>query len=90
MNDFAMMIDQQQVTHTHVAKAQTEWIDPKVISEFGVAHGDVASDSFAKAHSSKDAQRSSKARFAVSPLFFDVVEGRHRQKIGIAAQGCFS
>jgi hypothetical protein len=61
-----------------------------VISEFGVTNGDVSRNSFAKAHSSKDAQRSSKARFAVSPLFFDVVEGRHRQKIGIAAKGCFS
>jgi hypothetical protein len=73
-----------------VAKAQAEWIDPKVVSQFGIAHSDVASDPFAKAHASKDAQCSGEARFAISPLFFNVVKGRHRQKIGVATKGCFS
>jgi hypothetical protein len=90
MNDFAMMIDQQQVTHTHMAKAQTKWVHPKVISEFGVTNGDVSSDAFTKTHAPKNTQSAGKARLAIGALFFDIVEGWHCEQIGVAAQGCFS
>ena len=61
MNDFSVMVDQEQITDAHVTKAQAKWVDPKVISEFGVADGDMSRDSFAKSHATENAQGTSEA-----------------------------
>jgi hypothetical protein len=61
MNDFSVMVDQKQITDAHVTKAQAKWVDPKVISEFGVADGDMSCDSFAKSHATENAQGTSEA-----------------------------
>ena len=54
MHDFTMMVDQQQVADAHVAKAQTKWVHPKVISEFRVTNSDVSSHAFTKTHAPKN------------------------------------
>jgi hypothetical protein len=90
MHDLAMMIDQQQVTDSHVAKAQAEWVDPKVISEFGVTNSDVSSHAFTKTHAPKNTKGASEARLTIGALFFDIVEGWHCEQIGVATEsGCF-
>jgi hypothetical protein len=61
MNDFSVVVDQEQITDAHVTKAQTKWVDPKVISEFGVADGDMSRDSFAKSHATENAQSTGEA-----------------------------
>ena len=72
------MVHQQQVADAHVSKAQTKWVDPKVIGQFGVADGDVACDAFTKSHTTKNTQGTSEARLAIDALFFKGVECWHR------------
>ena len=67
-----------------MAKAQTKWVDPKVIGEFGVTDGDVTGDAFTKTHATKNTQGAGKARLAIGALFFDIVKRWHRQQIGVA------
>ena len=78
VNNFAMMVDQQQVADAHVSKAQAKWVDPKVVSQFGVAHGDVAGNAFTKTHTTENTQGAGEARLAIDALFFKGVECWHR------------
>lgn len=74
-DNIAVMVDQQKIARLHVAEALAERVDPEVIGQDGVTGGHMPGDAFAKAKASEDSQRAGKFCFAVSALFFEVVEG---------------
>ena len=57
-------------------KLLAERVDPEVVGELGVAHGDVAGDAFAEPEAPEDAQRAGQLLLAVEPLVLDRLEGR--------------
>ena len=69
------MVDQQKIACLHVAETLTERVHPEVIRQDWVTGGHVPCDAFAKPKASKDSQCASEFYFAVSALFFEVVEG---------------
>ena len=59
-----------------MAEAPAEQVDPEVVGELGVAHGDVAGDAFAEPEAAEDAQRPGELLLAVESLVLDGLEGR--------------
>ena len=76
VDDVAVVVDEDQVADAHVAEAEAERVDPEVVGELGVAHGDVAGDALAEAEAAEDAQRAGELLLAVEALLLDGVERR--------------
>ena len=52
-------------------KLTAERVDPEVVGELGVAHGDVPGDALAEAEPAEDAQRAGELLLAVQALLLD-------------------
>ena len=74
-DNIAVVVNQQKIACLHVAEALSERVHPEVIRQDWVTGGHVPGDAFAKSKASKDPQCASEFCFAVSALFFEVVEG---------------
>ena len=71
VDDVAVVVDEDEVADAHVPEAETERVDPEVVGELGVAHGDVAGDALAEAEAAEDAQRAGELLLAVQALLLD-------------------
>ena len=71
INNIAIVVNENQIAHSHEPEAASEWVYPKVIRKLGVAHGDVPGDAFAEAQSPEHAQGTGQFLFALGALFFD-------------------
>ena len=76
VDDLPVVVDEDEVADLHVAEALDERVDPEVVRELGVAHGDVSGDALAEAAAAEDAQRTGELLLAVEALLLDGGERR--------------
>ena len=67
----AMVVYQNQIGDTNLAKVHAERIDPEMIETLGVAGGNVSGDAFIKSEAREQAEGAGQALFAVLALFGD-------------------
>ena len=69
--DVTFVVDENQIADSHVAKAFCKWVDPEVIRELRVAHGDVTGNAFAETEATENAHCTGKFFFAMLTLLFE-------------------
>jgi hypothetical protein len=72
IDNFTMVIHEDEITYTHVTETHAKWVYPKMIGEFGVTNSDVPRDAFTKTKTTKDAKRTGKFVLSFATLLFHI------------------
>ena len=74
VDDFAFIIDKDEIGRLDQAESNTEWVDPKCCRIYRVPQRDVTSHTFVKAIFAKDAEGSRKSALQICALFVRIVK----------------
>src|SRR5574339_646817 len=80
LNDFALVIDENQIRDPDLTEVDPEWIDPEMVRFFGIARGDVSRHSLIETEPGKQSKRRSQSLFMMQTLLLDARENRRLRK----------
>ena len=74
-DDVAVVVNTDEVRHSHQFEVVAKWVDPKAIGELWIPDSHVASNTLSEVHAPKYSKACGESLLAVEPLSF---EGFHR------------